>query len=147
MSGVLTFDAGLPYSAKVNADVANIGAIAGRLSQFPDLVGDPNAIDVRTPERWFNTSAFRVPAAFTFGNSGRNTLRTDGMVNWDFSVYKLFPLRETKQLELRGEAYDFLNQTTFGYPGFQVDVPAQFGRVSSTRNSGRSVQLGLKFRF
>lgn len=107
LSGVLTFDSGLPYSAKVNADVANIGAIAGRLSQFPDLVGDPNGIDVRTPERWFNTSAFRVPAAFTFGNSGRNTLRTDGLVNWDFSVYKQFPIQETKQLELRGEFYDF----------------------------------------
>jgi hypothetical protein len=147
VSGVVTFDNGLPYSAKVNADVANIGAVPGRLSQFPDLVGDPGAIDARTPERWFNTSAFRVPGAYTFGNAGRNILRTDGLSNWDFSVYKQFPVREGRYFELRGEFYDFLNQTTFTYPGFVVDVPAQFGRVSNTRNSGRSVQLGLKFRF
>ena len=31
--------------------------------------------------------------------------------------------------------------------GFVVDVPAQFGRVSSIRQSGRSVQLGLKVHF
>lgn len=147
LSGVLTFDNGLPYSAKVNADVANIGAIPGRLSQFPNIVGDPKAIDVRTPERWFNTDAFRVPAAYTFGNAGRNILRSDGLANWDFSVYKRFALQESRQFELRGEFYDFLNQTTFGYPGFVVDVPAQFGRVSSTRQSGRSIQLGLKFKF
>lgn len=147
LSGVFTFDDGLPYSAKVNADVANIGAVAGRLSQFPDLVGDPNAIEARTPERWFNTAAFRVPAAYTFGNAGRNILRSDGLSNWDFSIYKQFPVREGRYFELRGEFYDFLNQTTFGYPGYIVDVPAQFGRVSSTRNSGRSSQLGLKFRF
>lgn len=147
LAGVLTFDNGLPYSAKVNADVANIGAIPGRLSQFPDLVGDPSDIGERTPERWFNTSAFRVPAAYTFGNAGRNILRSDGLANWDFSLYKRFALSEARQFELRGEFYDFLNQTTFGYPGFVVDVPAQFGRVSSTRQSGRSVQLGLKFHF
>lgn len=146
-SGVLTFDNGLPYSARVNADVANIGAVPGRLSQFPNLVGDPNAISTRTPERWFNTDAFRVPAAYTFGNAGRNILRSDGLANWDFSVYKRFTVREETQFELRGEFYDFLNQTTFGYPGFVVDVPAQFGRVSSTRQSGRSVQLGLKLHF
>jgi hypothetical protein len=147
ISGIFSFDSGVPYSAKVSADVANIGAVSGRLSQFPDLVGDPGAISQRSPEKWFNTDAFRIPNAFTFGNSGRNTLRTDGLANWDFSAYKRFTVNEARYVELRGEFYNFLNQTTFGYPGFVVDTPAQFGRVSSTRASGRNLQLGIKFHF
>jgi hypothetical protein len=146
LSGILAFDAGLPYSARVAADVANIGAVPGRISQFPNLVGDPNAIARRTPQQWFNTAAFATAPSFTFGNAGRNILRGDGLASWNFSAHKLFPLREATALELRGEFFNLLNTTTFGYPGFLLGTP-QFGVVSTTRESGRQVQLALRFRF
>ena len=118
----------------------------GRISQFADLVGDPNAIPERTPQQWFNTKAFATPASLTFGNAGRNILRTDGLATWNLSAHKEIPVSETKAFELRGEFFDILNQTTFGYPGFQAGTP-QFGVVSSTRESGRQTQLALRFRF
>src|SRR5581483_4637265 len=146
LSGIVSLSSGLPFSVFVVSDVANIGAVPGRASQFAQLVGDPNAIDRRTPQRWFNTDAFRVPASYTFGNAGRKILRADGLANWNFALSKRWPFRESRSLELRGEFFNLLNQTTFGYPTFVVDNP-QFGKVSSTRNSGRSVQLGLKIHF
>ena len=144
ISGVVTADSGLPYSPIVNFDNANIGS-AGRATQFPTVVGDPK-VSNPTPAMWFNTAAFIVPPAFTFGNAGRNILRADGFNNWDFSVFKRWPIKENKRLELRGESFNLLNNTTFGYPGNQIQTP-QFGKVNSTRNSGRSNQLGLKFQF
>jgi hypothetical protein len=49
-------------------------------------------------------------------------------------------------VELRGEFFDVLNQTTFSFPGNQLQT-AQFGKISSTRNSGRQVQVALKIHF
>jgi Carboxypeptidase regulatory-like domain len=144
VSGITTVDSGLPYSPIVNFDNANIGS-AGRAVQFPNVIGKPNINDP-TPNLWFNTAAFGVPPAFTFGNAGRNFLRADGFNNWDFSIFKRWPFHERKHLELRGESFNLLNNTTFGYPGNQIQTP-QFGKVNSTRNSGRSNQLALKFQF
>lgn len=146
LSGILSFDAGLPYSARVNADVANIGAVAGRITQFPNLAGDPKAVSSRTPQQWFNTAAFALAPTGTFGNAGRNILRSDGLATWNFSAHKEWAVAEKKAFDLRGEFFNLFNQTTFGYPGFQVGTP-QFGVVSSTRESGRQVQLALRFRF
>lgn len=146
LSGIVSFDAGLPYSARVPADVANIGAVPGRISQFPNLVGDPKAISSRTPSQWFNTAAFATAPAFTFGNAGRNILRSDGLSTWNFSAHKQFSVDEKRAFEFRAEFFNLMNQTTFGYPGFQVGT-SQFGVVSSTRESGRQTQLALRFRF
>ena len=130
----------------MSADVANIGIYPGRVSQFADMVGDPNAVAARTPQRWFNTAAFRAPRAFTFGNTGRNILRTDNINNWNMSAYKRWPIKETKHVEFRCEWFNAFNHTTFGYPNFLVDSPV-FGTVSTTRVSGRSIQFGLKIGF
>lgn len=145
-AGVLTFDNGLPFYPLLTTDNENIGTVGGRNTQTPNLVGDPKAVAERTPQVWFNTAAFAVPPAFTVGNVGRNILRADGYENFDFSVFKRWPFQESRHVELRGEFFNFFNHTNFGYPGALVGTP-QFGQVSSTRNPGRQVQVGLKIRF
>ena len=74
LAGSVTFDSGLPYFPLLTADNENIGTVAGRNTEFPDLIGDPRA---GTPnvQRWFNTDAFRLPAFGTVGNAGRFALR------------------------------------------------------------------------
>jgi len=146
LSGVLSFDTGVPYSVRLQADTANLGT-GGRVTQYGNLVGDPKAISKRTPQRWFNTDAFAVPPPFTFGTAGRNILRTDGLSQTDVSVHKFWRWRESRRIEFRAELFNALNTTTFGYPGQLVDVPQTFGALSSMRASGRSIQFGLKFRF
>lgn len=146
VSGILSLDAGLPYSVRQSADVANIGTVSGRPVLFANLVGDPS-LPNPTPQRWFNTAAFAVPASYTYGNAGRNIMRSDGLSTFNLTTYKVWRFMETRAFEFRAEFYNLANHTTFGYPGFTVDSPANFGRVSSTRNSGRTIQFGAKIRF
>jgi hypothetical protein len=47
-------------------DVANIGLIGGNNLKRPNLIANPNA-GPQTPTEWFNTSAFALPAQYTFG--------------------------------------------------------------------------------
>jgi hypothetical protein len=56
------------------------------------------------------------------------------------------PDPQTQVLELRGEFFDILNRTLFGYPGFIADSP-QFSKQSSTFVSGRQLQIALKLHF
>ncbi|MEJ7605489.1 MAG: hypothetical protein WKF37_04310 [Bryobacteraceae bacterium] len=146
VAGISQFDNGLPYGIWVSQDWANTGS-SGRLYQFANVVGDASLSDP-TPARWFNTAAFTLPERFgPTGNVGRNTLRGDGMVNSDVALSKTWRFTETRNVEFRADAFNLLNQTTFGTPGFRVDVPATFGTISSTRNSGRSLQMQVRFHF
>jgi hypothetical protein len=57
-------------------------------------------------ERDFDVGAFRVPQAFTYGNSGRNILYRRGLRNWDFIAVRNFPLHERARLQFRGEFFN-----------------------------------------
>ncbi|MBI4903163.1 MAG: hypothetical protein HY820_05970 [Acidobacteria bacterium] len=72
------------------------------------------------------------PAAFTFGNLGRvmPNVRVDGVHNWDFSVFKSFPIREARRIEFRAEFFNFTNTPQFA-PPCQAFGNAAFGVVSS----------------
>jgi hypothetical protein len=146
VSGIFSYYSGLPFMVFLGSDIANVGTVSGRSTQFPNVVGDPNAIDHRTPQLWFNTAAFAQPPLYTFGNAGRNTLRTDSLTNLDAAIFKRFPFAEKRDIELRGEAFNTLNQPSFGYPGVTLGT-AQFGKISNTRNSGRQIQLAVKIHF
>ena len=143
LSGIVNHYSGVPYSVFLSGDIANIGTVSGRSTQYPNLVGDPNAIANRTPQQWFNTAAFAQPAQYTFGNAGRDILRTDSLNGANISLYKRWPFLETRHIELHGEFFNLLNHPSLGYPSDVVGT-AQFAKVSNTRNSGRQVQLAVK---
>jgi hypothetical protein len=65
---------------------------AGWLSGRPDALRD-GALS-RSELRWFDTSAYAVPAPFTFGNSARNLLFAPGEIVLDFSLLKETKIRE-----------------------------------------------------
>jgi len=79
----------------------------------------------------------------------------------DFSVFKNFPITETKTLQFRTEVFNIANHPTFNAPGFGgngvVAVPGSllfnnpaFGEIGSTRLAPydpRQIQFALKFLF
>ncbi len=142
LTGVASFDSGFPFVSLLSFDNANIGTT----HQFPNIVGDPNAISNRTPQKWFNTEALSVPDRFTFGSAGRRGLAGPAFQNWDFSMFKRWPFGETRHLQLRAEFFNFTNHANFAAPGAILET-AQFGRISATRNPGRQTQLSLKLAF
>ena len=88
---------------------------------------------------------FDVPAANSFGNSGRNVLIGPGTFNIDFGAYRVFDIKERLKLQLRGEFFDFLNNAEFNNPNTTV-TNTNFGRITSARNP-RIIQLALKLKF
>ncbi|HWB95784.1 MAG TPA: hypothetical protein VG672_03755, partial [Bryobacteraceae bacterium] len=146
VSNVFTYHSGLPFSAFLGSDNENIGSVGGRSPEYAALVGDPNAISNRTPNEWFNTKAFAIPPLYTVGNSGRNILRTDNLISDDLSLSKFWRFGEHRSFELRGEFFNLFNHANFGYPGGTVGT-ASFGKISSTLNPGRQVQLAAKIHF
>ncbi len=141
VNGLALFRSGLPYSLVLSGDIANTGNTRDYMRA--NVVGDYHVSDPK-PERWFNTAAFAAPPAFTFGNMGRNRLRSDFMKNFDFSVFRQFPLgRESRAIEFRAEAFNAFNTPTFGIPTNNLSS-INFGRVFSTASRPRQLQLGLK---
>jgi hypothetical protein len=81
----------------------------------------------------------------------------------DFSVIKRFPINESKNIELRAEFFNLFNHANFANPISNLSaVPAtsinastgqitgdagDFGRIVSTSNNPRLIQLALKFSF
>ena len=100
----------------------------------------------RTIDRWFDVSAFALPAAFTFGNAGRNILRAPGNINLDLLVSRNFVFTERTRLEFRGEFYNATNTAHFGRPNAVIGSP-QAGTITSTATPNRQIQLGLRLVF
>jgi Carboxypeptidase regulatory-like domain len=146
VAAISSFDSGLPYSIFLSSDNENIGPVPGRSTEFPNLVGNPNAISNKSVFKWFNTAAFALPPAYTLGNAGRNILRAQPFRDLDFSVFKNLPILEKRSLELRGEAFNLTNTTTFNPPNALLGT-AVYGTITSVRNSGRQVQVAMKFHF
>ncbi|MFN7918982.1 MAG: hypothetical protein U0Q16_02730 [Bryobacteraceae bacterium] len=139
--GILDRRSGRPFTPTVSRDVANIG----RGGQRPNRIGSGVASNP-TLDLWFDKTAFVVPANFTYGNSGGRILREDAQRFFDFSMFKVFRVREKAKVEFRAEFFNFSNTASFVAPSTDVDT-ANGGRVTSTANAPRQIQFGLKFSF
>jgi len=143
LAGIVTLRSGFPNTITMNADNLNIG-----LGRRPSRVGVGSLpTSQRTPDHWFDSTAFAVPPFGVIGNSGRNILDGPGLSNIDGSIIKDTYFREGKEyLEFRAEFFNLFNHPNFSNPGTILDT-AQFGRILSTSTSSRLIQFGLKFYF
>jgi len=97
------------------------------------------------------------------GNVGRNVLRGPGQASVDFSAIRRFRIREATSVELRVEVFNLLNHSNLANPisnmsaipptsispttGQIVGSPGDFGRIISTSNNPRLIQLAMKISF
>jgi hypothetical protein len=132
---------GTPYDVTYQGDLANTGNTFVRAN----LVGDPTPAH-RTPAGWINTSAFAVPPPYTFGDLGRNSLRSDWYRDLDCSLFRHFLIHDRLQLEFRAEAFNATNSVVFAVPANIINA-AEFGEVTSTANAPRQVQAALRLTF
>jgi hypothetical protein len=137
MQAILILRSGRPFTPTIAADRANTG-VGG---QRPNRLGS-GALDDPTPERWFDPTAFALPAPFSYGDSGGNILREGSFRNLDFSLFK----RIGNHFELRLECFNLTNTPSFNAPATAIDT-ATAGRVTSTLSVPRQFQFGLKFNF
>lgn len=140
LSAILTVQSGLPYTATWSGDPANTGQ-----GSRPNAGTCSGRLDNPTVERWFDASCFTAPAAYTYGNVGRNTLRADGIQNLDFGLYKDFLFRESHRLQVRSELFNSMNHPSFGIPAAVANA-AGAGTITSA-SAARTIQLALKYYF
>ncbi len=142
LGGIWTIQSGEPISITQN------GVAFG--GNRPNVAGDPNDNTGQSIDRWFNTNAFALIPAFTFGNGPRNLprTRTDSFFTVDASVLKDVAVMERVKVQLRGEAFNLTNSPTFGNPGTNRSA-TNFGVVAgyATNYDPRRIQLALKVIF
>jgi hypothetical protein len=149
LDSIINFHSGLPYQISLNFDNLNDGRRSG--PETPHLVGNPNS-GPKTPLQWFNPQAFAIPAQYTFGNVGRNTLIGPGLKNFDLALHKTIRIRESHALEFRTEWFNAFNNVDFNNPsgtqmGVQGPKTSGFGAITSTSHAERQIQFALKYIF
>ena len=123
VSGITVAQSGLPFTVTNgtnfgdNAGVAN-GVGTGRartLSAIPTR-SRPTRKPPAPPFLALCTTTrphSRCPTGLTFGNVGRNTLYLPGRLNFDFGLFKQFPIREKMGFQFRWEMFNVFNHTQF----------------------------------
>jgi carboxypeptidase family protein/TonB-dependent receptor-like protein len=156
IDGVTIFQRGFPLV--FGNGQANDAALFGARSR-PNVVAGcdkaGNGARITRLNEWFNTDCFTAPADFTFGNESRvdPTLRSDGVNNFDFAVFKKVLLKPEGGVgfESRVEFFNLFNRPQFAPPNTTCcrDNNAAFGLVTSTAQgtNPRLIQFALKFFF
>jgi Carboxypeptidase regulatory-like domain len=147
LSTLYQLQTGFPFTISVFGDTANSGTILGENPIRANYTGQPIfGSGSHTAAMWFNTAAFATPAAFTFGNVGRNTVYGPGMQTLDFSLAREFDIAERARFTFRGEFFNALNHTNLGTPDRFVNTP-QFGTITESTTPGREIQLSARLSF
>ncbi len=140
VNAIATFQRGFPMTITA----ADLGGLNDTFNtNRADLAGTPRL--TKTLNQWFDTSAFRQPAAGFLGTSGRSILRAPGINNWDTGLFKNFAITEKVSFQFRFESFNAFNHTQWGVPVRNV-ADLNFGRILSAR-AARINQLGAKIVF
>lgn len=139
INGITTLRSGLPLIVR--------GASNGAADR-PNIIRSARlSRDERSPDRWFDTTAFAAPAPFTFGNVPRalSDARGPGFASFDFSLVKNIRLMERARLQLRAETFNLFNHVNFDQPNVNF-LSGGFGTITGA-GEPRRVQLALRLDF
>ncbi len=155
MNWISIFQSGSYFNPSFSgSDPSNTNSSGG----LPDRIADGNfAPGQRAVTKWFDASAFAVPAAGRFGNSGVNILEGPGVYIHNLSLVKQFKVTEKWKVEFQAMILDLFNTPSFGFPSSNISVPGSVGRIGSTLMSGdpangtlvssRNILLRLRIEF
>jgi len=142
VNGVTTFQVGMPLIVTLSSSNTyggtrpNSTGVSARLPHSD-----------RTVRKWFDTSAFTLPPAYSLGNVSRTLpdVRAPGTANVDLSLFKNIPLNDRFRLQFRAEAFNVANHTRFSTPAMGFGS-STFGQISSSGDP-RIMQMALKLSF
>jgi hypothetical protein len=135
---------GTPFTAIVLANASDIsrgtnGTLRANYNGQPIAISDP------TVALFFNTAAFSIPPAGTFGNSGRNAITGPGTSVLNAGLTRNISLGPTRNLSVQILANNLLN--TVQYASIDTVVNSStFGQVTAARPM-RRVQILTRLRF
>lgn len=86
------------------------------------------------------------PLIGNFGSLGRNVLRANGAVNFDWNISRRFLITEHVALQFRAEGYNMFNNVSFQTVNANI-TSASFGQYTDTFSSSRYFQVGARLIF
>lgn len=139
VQGIVRLASGFPFTV-TSTNVCQCGSF---VPQRVNIVtpGSFGQLDDPTPDRWFDKTAYAVPALGTQGDAGRNTVRGPGTQQVNLSLSKRFPVGHAR-LEFRAEVFNLLNHNNFGTPDANISN-ATVGTIT-TADDARNAQFGLR---
>ena len=142
VGGIVTLESGFPVNLSSGSDPANIGESGYERPSYTGLAVKPGK---QTNADWINKNAFITPAAYTYGNVGRNVILGPWEGNLDMNIEKRFTIHEKDYFELRFEGFNSTNHPNFQFYNTTF-TSSTFGTITSA-GSMRILQLGMKFVF
>jgi outer membrane receptor protein involved in Fe transport len=94
---------------------------------------------------YYDPTAFAAGPSNTLGNTGRDILRNPGVWNTDLSLFRVFRVMEKRELQFRGEFFNFPNTSHFNGPSSSV-TSTNFMQITSAFGE-RQIRFGLKLQF
>ncbi len=125
---------------------------SGNILGFGGMIWDGSnpTVSNPTPQLWFDQSHFQRLPDFTPRTNPWNfsDLTGPGVFNVNGSLAKDFRIFESLRMELKVDAFNVLNNMSWGDPEMNVD-DSNFGRITNQADLtyGRRVQLGVRLEF
>jgi hypothetical protein len=88
---------------------------------------------------------FTHPGPGQLGTLGQGIFKSPRFFQTDFSVIKRTKIKESANVELRAEFFNFFNNVNFSASGNVSFESTQFGRVTATVGDARIIQLAMRF--
>ena len=154
LTGITRFSTGFPVTLFNNNDTSLLGTIPNGINNngvdTPEAAAGDLAINTnpRNGRPEFNTALFSLPALGQLGTAARRFFYGPGIASSDLALLKSLHLSESKSLQFRVEAFNFMNHAQFygaAAVGGNISSPS-FGRVVSAADP-RLVQAAVKFYF
>lgn len=148
LSGILTLQAGVPFSINGGANGSN-NSYSQNGNDLADRVsGQAFNVHKGSERQWlnsyFNPAAFTPNAIGTHGNSGKNLMRGPAGDNLDLAFLKNWPFyHEQYRFQFRWELYNATNTPWFGTPDTNP-TDTNYTKITGTNNSPRVMQFALK---
>jgi len=140
VSGVVQVLSGLPMTV-TTSDVSTTGAYhGGRANRSCNAMNFPG----RSQKEWFNKACYSQPSIYQFGSAPRNDLIGPKSTSTSLSLFKTFPLGETRSVTFRVDAFDPFNESWNTNPNVTLTSP-NFGVAGI--GGARFLQLSLHAAF
>jgi hypothetical protein len=138
VTGQVTTGSGLPATPVYNVAVPGTGTIGSVRAQ---LTGQPLDAD----GYYVNPAAFAIPAAGTWGDAGRNSIRGPAQFNMDAGLTRTFLMGDRLQVDWRIDGRNILNRVTFSNINSFIGS-TQFG-LATNANQMRKLTTTIRLRF
>jgi hypothetical protein len=153
LNGIYSASSGEPLGIISPSDTSGTGVMKQNVDRA-NCITKPAFNSGGTVDQWFDTSAYAVPATYTYGTcSGSPGVRAPGVNNFDFSVFKSITAgaEERYRIQFRAEFFNLFNKAEFApssaSSAFETVTNPGFGALTSLLHDPREIQFALKFLF